>query len=281
VDRADTTAILLVIAGLVSTASFLLFVPDAFISYKYAAFLVITVPTYSYSVYWAFSIRRVLAVRLYRNQALGMGVIVIAIWLTLGVFFTTQSLSSLQLTTAWSTLSFYFLIVVLFYWIDASMLASRRSDPLLRDTLYWSKLRIPLWGLNFVTIGVVLTILGYAEITDNVTLLNSLNSGDFSNFILAVMYNFLSVITLFCGVIFLPAIAIRAKWNKTLRKHFAWFALFAVLLFILLMGSLPPPIGPALVLGIGYTLYRSSKSLVPLNRISPLDVVPKVEPPPP
>jgi len=140
-------------------------------------------------------------------------------------------------------------------------------------------LRIPLWVVNILSVGIVFVVLIYSEIADNITLLNAFNTGDFNNVIVYVVYNYLSVITLFCGIIFIPAIAMRAKWDKTLRRHFVWFAVFAVMFFVLLVGSSPPPpIGPILVLGMGYTLYESAKSLVPLNRIPLQEFAPESKP---
>ena len=278
-DRADITAILLVVAGSIAAAFFMVFVPQSFSSngsvVAAVAYFVITIPIYSYAAYWAFGVRHALAVRLYRRQAFGIGVIVLAIWSTNGIS-ALSGLVSLQIYSALSTLTWYFLLFTVFYWIDASVLASRRSDPLLRDTLYWSKLRIPLWIVDLFAIGATLSVLGYSEITGNVTLLNQVAAGTSNNAILSFIYGFPFVFAVVCGIIFLSAIAVRAKWDRTLRRHFAWFALFLLLFF-----AFVTPIGVIIFLCAGFTLYRSAKSLVPLNRISSLEVAPKVEPPPP
>ncbi|HZW54889.1 MAG TPA: hypothetical protein VFF30_01220 [Nitrososphaerales archaeon] len=109
-------------------------------------------PIYVYAAYWAFSARQALAVRLYRNQSLGIGLIVLAFWASLGSGFTPGS-APLQLRVALIQVSFILAVIVLFYWIDASLLASRRSDPLLRDTFRWSNLRIPFWIANIIMWG--------------------------------------------------------------------------------------------------------------------------------
>src|SRR5208282_2621530 len=126
-DRADITAAALVIVGIVVALVYSAFVPPGPI-----LFLIVAVPIYSYAAYWAFSIRHALAVRLYRRQAFGIGFIILAIWFTMGAFVLVPS-TNLKLYTALTDPSFYFLFIVLFYWIDASVLATRRSDPLLRD----------------------------------------------------------------------------------------------------------------------------------------------------
>jgi len=286
VDRADLTAIFLVIVPLVAAASLLVLFPDAFSS-NTVLFFVVSIPIYSYAAFWAFSIRHVLAVRLYRNQAFGIGFVVLAVYSTLAVFDLTPSTNSLQIISGLTNSSFYFLFIVLFYWLDASVIATRRSDPLLRDTLHWSKIRIPLWIINGITWGTILLLLIYSEITGNVSILNQLDTGNINNFVLRIMYNF-PIAVLISGVIFLPAIALRSKWDKTLRRHFLWFApSYAGLLFIFFLGSIVPTglagsiVTIIIVLAMGYSLYRSAKSLVPLNRIPALEVETKTESPPP
>jgi hypothetical protein len=267
-DRADIAGIILVAAGLVAAIFFLLFTPSSFSNGSAIPFIVSTGPIFCYAAYWAFSVRHALKVRLYRKQAFGVGVIVLALWSTVGIYGALQGLLSLQLFSALSTLTWYFLFLTLFYWIDSSVLASRRSDPLLRDTLYWSKLRIPLWTVEFFAIGVTFSVLSYAEITGNIALLNQLAVGTFDNAILNFVYGLPVVLGLVCGIVFLSAVAVRAKWDRTLRKHFGWFALFLLLAFGSI-GNEPFLIGPISFLLAGFALYRSAKSLVPLNRISP------------
>jgi hypothetical protein len=269
-DRADITGIILVVAGSIAAVFFLAFVPQSFSNQGTTAaitFVVITVPIFSYAAYWAFSLGRALTIRLYRRQAFGIGVIVVAFWSTIGIFVGLSGALSLQVSSALSTLTWDFLLLTLFYWIDASVLASRRSDPLLRDTLYWSKLRIPLWTVDLLAVGTVFSVLSYAEITGNVSLLNQLVVGTFNNAILNFVNGFPVILAIVCGVIFLSAIAVRAKFDRTLRRHFAWFALFLILVFSVLGGPLGL-IGPIGLLLAGFALYKSAKSLVPLNRLA-------------
>lgn len=268
-DRADITGIILVVAGSIAVVFFLAFVPQAFSNQGITpaiTFLVITVPIFFYAAYWAFSVGRALTIRLYRRQAFGIGVIVLAFWSTIGIFVGLSGLLSLQVSSALSTLTWDFLLLTLFFWIDASVLASRRSDPLLRDTLYWSKLRIPLWSVDLLAVGTVFSVLGYAEITGNASLLNQLVVGTFNNAILNFVNGIPVLLAIVCGVIFLSAITVRAKFDRTLRRHFAWFALFLIL-FLSVLGPFGP-IGPIGLLLAGFALYKSAKSLVPLNRLA-------------
>ncbi len=270
-DRADITAIFLVIAGSIAAVYFLQFAPNSFGQNGFAAtYLVITVPIYSFATYWAFGVRHALAVRFYRKQAFGIGVIILAIWSTIGIYVTLSNLVSLQIYSALSTLTWDFLLVILFYWIDASILASRRSDPLLRDTFHWSKLRVPLWTADLFAVGAVILLLGYSEVTGTASLLIQLASGSFDNKVVNFVYAFPLILALVCGVIFLSVIAVRAKWDRTLRKHFSWFAVFLLFLLGIVSGNIPF-FAPIFILGGGFALYKSAKSLVPLNRISQLD----------
>ena len=75
--------------------------------------------TLLYSASWAFGIRRALAVRLYRNQALGIGVLAIAVALT-QINATISNYSANY--PGFLTIIFpYFTTLTLFYWIDTSV----------------------------------------------------------------------------------------------------------------------------------------------------------------
>ncbi|HZY94736.1 MAG TPA: hypothetical protein VFE98_07780 [Candidatus Bathyarchaeia archaeon] len=106
---------------------------------------------FSYSAYWAFVTRRALQHGLYRRQALWVG------WMAV-YFVALTTVLSLLLTFQINVLSINILggaligagFVVMFLWIDSTIRVARRSDPLSRDALRWSKLRY-LWG--FITVG--------------------------------------------------------------------------------------------------------------------------------
>jgi len=287
VDRADLTAAVLTAIGFFATAGYLSITPSAFTGNvpNLQVIILDTLPIYFYAGYWAFSIRHALAVPLYRRQALGIGFIVLAIWTSLAEFAGVPRSLSLRIYAPLTTFSFYFLFFVIFYWIDASVLASRRSDPLLRDTLYWSKVRIPPWIANFVIWGIPLLIIGYASIFGDITLLNEMNTGIFPNSImgtlLGVIYNVLPLLVPISGLIYLPAIAVRSKWDRSLRRHFVWFAPVVLFLFVFFLNfpdSLVGHLVPGLIIAVtGFTLYKSAKLLVPLNRISPLEIATRGE----
>ena len=278
-DRADTAAAVLTAVSYAAALTIGLVVFPNSLNGNLpgvATFIALTVLIFPYAAYWALSIRHALAVPLYRRQAFGIAFIVLALWFTIAILTVVPSTWPLAAYTVITNYTFYFLFVVLFYWIDASILASRRSDPLLRDTLYWSKIRIPFWIFNIIVWGIILSMIGYFSIVGDATFLNSVNSGSFPNTpffqVINIIYN-LPFLVLVCGIIYLPAIAIRSKYDKSLRRHFLWFTPTAAGLLLLFFGvfnslSLPGHLLSGLVFVlIGYTLYRSARSLAPINRL--------------
>jgi hypothetical protein len=209
-------------------------------------FFGISIFPFVYPAYWAFDIRKALRVRLYRSQALGIGLVCIS-----------------YVAGAWdSTGTAYGLfILVVFYWIDASFRAARRSDPLLRDSLYWTKLRIPFWILNggIIIGGTIAILLGYSIfVPTSSSLGGALVSVPF--FIVAAS-----------GVALGTVVAGRSgDWN--LRKHLAWFALFIFTQFASIgVAQVNSLSGFVYFLGFefaGFFLYKSARSLVQFNRIS-------------
>ena len=215
---------------------------------------------FAFAAYWAFSIRHVLAVGIYRRQALGIGLValIIASLLLSGIL-----LAYLGAGGQVSSLLLIFAFGAMFYWIDASVLAVRRSDPLLRYTFHWKQLRIAFWVLDIAALASIVAI----EIA---------SGGNPNGQATDIIFNLPFYITVLSGVILLPVVASRSK-DIILRRHLVWFALFAGILavcisvasFILTVYAeelFTSVFG--LYLG-AYCLYRSSKSLVPLNRIAP------------
>jgi hypothetical protein len=283
-DRANLTgAIIAVVSFSVAAILVLFFQNPIGVSYS-----VILIPNFGYAAYWAFSIRKALAVPTYRRQAFGIGILVVTIFGALTLFILVPSSTSAASTLV-QFVGFYVLFLVLFYWIDASVLTTRRYDPLLRDVLYWRKIRVPLWTAIVVTTMIPLLLLSYVVATSDVSMLNQLNNNTFGgpiiSMVLLIVVNFPIVIPII-GIIYLPAIALRSKWNKNLRRHFLWFAPTAVCILLLFFGPLSGTnslfenaLNGVLATVMGYTLYRSAKSLVPMNRISTADIT-KAENPP-
>ena len=230
--------------------------------------IIATVLISSYAAYWAFDIRRALAVRLYRSQALGIGLVSLSFAYLYSYLYVqnaapnlVSSLPSLEgdLIVFLSFTPF----LLTFYWTDSSVMAARRSDPLLREILGWRRVRLVLWPL--VVIGFVAVQIPY---TQYAALTSSL---------LSVTPLLLSVfIPLGCAAVYLPMSAFRSK-DPTLRRHLLWFGIFAAsilttAIFFNIVQSFAATISLAISLVTsvfgGYCLYRSARSLVPLNRIS-------------
>ncbi len=204
-----------------------------------------------YAAYWALNIRHALAVKVYRRQALGIGLVAISF----AILDFEQVLSSVIIPSLGGNGFIFFgtvflVSLILFYWIDSSMISARRSDPLLRDSLHWSKLRILLWILivAWYLIDVILLTLNP---TPSVLLLGPV------------------ILVPLSGALSLSVVSRRSK-DIAFRRHLKWFAVFTVLLFFII------PLGAniasyALIFPAGYSLYRSARSLAPLNKIS-LDI---------
>ncbi len=207
-----------------------------------------------YASYWALEIRRSLSVRLYRNQALGLVLVAIAT----GLYTVVQLIAQ---TPGFATFIIVVIVVplLLFYRVDTSMRAARRSDPLLRDTFHWTGLvRKVFWGVIVADIPFV---------TASFLFLNL--SGP--------QYIIIYLLAIFSGAVFLP-IAARRSMDPLLRKQLGWFGVFFVcFLGAFIFGfSFAAPLATVLSALIAltiasYTLYKSARSLAPLNRLTRIE----------
>jgi hypothetical protein len=199
---------------------------------------------FAYPVFWALNIRRFLAVRLYKSQALGLALICVAF--SLGSFDPTGAIYGL------------FLLLV-FYWIDLSFRAARRSDPLLRDSIRWSRLRLVLWPVNLLQIPLsiytVLAVFGY--LPSAATLGNTIEIAPF-------------FATAASGVALAAVVALRTA-DGALRGQLIWFGVFVFVQFaIIIVAQVNSVNGAVYFVGFefaAFALYKSARSLVPLNRI--------------
>jgi len=255
--KPDATLTILVFLFIVTTVT-------ASVSFDVATVfaLIAYVAIISYAVYWAFSIRRALAVRLYRNQELALGFVAAsqfldatshAVFIPLGfylAYFVGEAIVSL----------------VVIYYIDASVLAGRMSDPLLRDTLHWRRLRTFIWPGIVIYLVAIVSVATYSQYSTGGIPFFTLNA-------VSVLF-YLAWGSIF--VVAIPLTALRSK-DPLLRSHLGWFTAFIALGFILApVGNGLVPL-PTLVAGLitvgsliaeGYCLYRSARALVPLNRVS-------------
>jgi hypothetical protein len=226
---------------------------------------VIPLAIFGYTIYWAFNIRRSQQVKLYRNQALGMGFVAFA-WIL--IFFDFIIFGTTGLFAPFS-LFFGLIMLMLFYWVDVSVLASRRSDPRLRDTLEWHKLRPYLWVLMVASIVVAFSLSSYYEFFVGV------EPQFMTNFPIGIVSGIAylpAAIPVYSGIIALPIAAHRSR-DRFLRRSLAWFVGFVAVIALLGAGlsNYGSLIFPALAFA-AYFLYRSVMSLVPMKRLPPLEI---------
>lgn len=239
---------------------------------------------FGYAAFWAFSVRRGLAVRLYRRQALGIGLVSITVaWFTFlfdgGGYFLSSApdlVTDLQFTV------FLLSLVPVFYWTDVSLLAVRSSDPLERDLFHWSRARVVLWGtLAVIALTIVAfdTYLGiYPQVLEEVA--NSScafcppgTPGVVAPILILVVLG----VPLVAAALLLPFAARRSK-DITLRRHLKWFGMaivFVVLFFVVVFflpqanpdsssNLLAEPVAVLLFAASGYCLYRSARAVTPI-----------------
>jgi hypothetical protein len=151
--------------------------------------------------------------------------------------------------------------ILLFYFVDVSVLAARRSDPLLRNTLHWSRLRLFLWGLNITLAVLIVALVAYFQVYTGSEPQLMLVYGGYAQVYVIEPPSLLA----------LAISGMRSK-DMFLRKQLVWFAAFLGSVFVITDFSRVTNFGPGIFVGLmlgGYCLYRSAKSLAPLNRISP------------
>jgi hypothetical protein len=221
---------------------------------------------FAYAAFWSFNIRTGLAVPLYRNQAAGLGLVILeAGFISLYVLFFPNN--QLFIPIVW------IVDFGIFYWINASMLAARRTDPLLRDTFHWRKLRFVI--LSLAALGIIATT-GFLFLTDNFGAGIVNYNPNAPSFYLTLLFSPAFFIFIPAGVVL--AIAAFRSGDLAFRRHLLWFGLFAII-------SLGPEIlgiftadreTHIIIVAIfapvyGYCLYRSARALVPLNKIPSME----------
>ncbi len=224
---------------------------------------VTVVCSYAYVAYSTTAIRRTLAVGLYRRQALGIELIAIGFTaIYLAGFLPYTGILGFIGGGVFDTVALFLL-----YWVDSSILAARRSDPLVRDTLKWSGLRRIVWVVAVSDIAVTYGLAWY------------LSFGPDYGLLFSIIFPLPIYLAAFSGAIVVP-IAARRTRDLTLRKNLEWFFVFIVIqlglqggvsqLFASDVASAGLVNGVALMIGF-YPLYQSGKRLVPLYRFSAED----------
>jgi hypothetical protein len=247
--------------------------------------VVVILGVLAYTAYWALVIRRSLMVQLFRRQALWTGAIAAIYTGLFSVAFTFLLIihSSSSLLDFIVSVSQDIGIIMIFAWIDTSVKIARRSDPLLRDTLSWSKLRILLWTI----------IIGAFISTYYFSISSALAGGSLSNapslpllisLVTALATPFVS------GLVVLPISAARSK-DPIFRRHLKWFSIFVIVLgttvwlavsaifqgsvtgfidIIEVIGKVPVlnEVTFLVIIIASCALYQSARSLAPINRLT-------------
>jgi len=221
-----------------------------------------------YATFWALNVRKALVIRVYSRQALGIALLasILGLWT---IAFTASAYlvygNPLDALGNGGFGLFFPFLAALLYWIDASVLAVRRSDPLSRNILHWGKVRWPLWAGTLPALVVAVPVNIYAVIT------NGGNAGTAPPWAAVILIPgiFIPVIS---GAVVLPIIS---RWTRDpmLRNHLRWFAVFAVVFLLsLLLGNGPGSneLSGLAVTYVGlfacaYCLYRSALALTPLK----------------
>jgi hypothetical protein len=246
------------------------------------ACIIVLLAIYSYVAYIGFGIRHTFSVGLYRRQALGIGFVALIFSILLLNNFVFSYIPPNKPTDIAHTNSgpagvviFFLFFLVLFYWIDVSVLAAKKSNPLLKDILYWRRVRVVLRPLIFLDGGLLIALflafLFSTILAGTFTIAGPQGSAPAT---LAIPFFIILFGVPISGMLLLPMSAWRTK-DPLLRKQLFWFGLFAVIGFVnqLQTGFNTNAVEAlfvtyALFFIAGYCLYRSAKSLVPLYSFS-------------
>jgi len=224
-----------------------------------------------YAGYWAFSIRRSLFTGVYRSQAFWIGFF--------GVYFVPYVSPAFNLVHSNPLVEYfvgatYYIVLafLIFRLVDVDVQVARRSDPLLRDTLHWKRLRLVVWLVMVVSAAFALYFLAIQDLFPGLPRPGSA---------LFLSQGGVYVPFLVTGA---PALLLSANRSKDpyFRGTLMWFGLFFLGFLAIGIGYLystvafgQEVISGDVLSGIGtfvfafmaYCLYRSARSLVPLNRI--------------
>lgn len=240
-------------------------------SYDLAAGVLIgaTILGYGYVTYAALAIRRTIAGGVYRKQALGLALV--AVLYALNATTSYYSPRTLDIYSLLGFLSFPLAFVMIFYWVDKSALAARLTDPLLRDTLHWSRVRFLIWTIN---ISAVIISFSYTAYVGQLVL-GSLSTNP--PLFLLVIFLTPAYLSVSSGAVVL-LVAVRRTADRTLKRHLEWFGFYLVFIFVLagLIGNglaiysveWSNVFGGAANAAGAFFLYKSARSLITLYSFS-------------
>jgi hypothetical protein len=246
-----------------------------------------------YGAYWAFAIRRALVGRIYRSQALWLGALFIAgLIASDGVLLPSSSNPFVTVVVKFLAYGPWPILVV-FAFLDSTIPVLRRSDPLLRSILDWKKLRIAIWAvLVFSTIFAIYVSVylpACFSTADTPACISSAmsNSGSFGA-VLGFWGGYYWVDASLVIILGAAALLIGARRSSdmVLRQSVKWLGAGLLCVPSLVLISVAEAVigisyydmiysygivpWNAVAILLGYALYRSARSLAPLNRLPPI-----------
>lgn len=235
----------------------------------------------TYAGYWSFIIWRRMKVPSYRRQAFIVGVFAVygavSIILFYLVWMFAGSLPPASMPGVVAVQEFLYAIVpaIALAWADSSIRVGRRLDPLLRDTFMWSRARLVVWPL------MILSNLAFF-----------LGGGLTTSYGQLTIVGLVSALALLGISVFVVFTAAKRAADRNYRRSLEWFvaflgtflvynAGFISLLILFPAGDLliytPVDLVWAVIANfvivplLFYSMYRCSRSLIPLNKISSMD----------
>jgi len=247
-----------------------------------------------YGAYWAFAIRRALVGRIYRSQALWLGALFIAgLIASDGVLLPS---SSNPFVTAILKFLAYgpWPILVVFAFLDSTIPVLRRSDPLLRSILYWKKLRIAIWSvLAFSTIFAIYVTIYlpacFSTANTPACISSALSNSGWLGAVLGFWGGYYWVDASLVVILGAAALLIGARRSSdtVLRESVKWLGVGLLCVPGLVLVSVVEGVmgasyydmiysygivpWNAVAVLLGYALYKSARSLAPLNRLPPIE----------
>jgi hypothetical protein len=220
-----------------------------------------------YAAYWAFSVRKALAGKMYRRHAFILGVLcVIVAMLGFFTYSPNQAVEDLLI------LVYSGAFIFLFAFIDSTVPLARRSDPLLRSVLRWDRLRVALW----IDTGALVVVNAISE---------ALYSGSTPSqvgFLLNILWFVFSAVLFGASGVAL-VIGARRSRDLVFRQNLKWLGLALVVTLLEFvydtsLSFLYPnlstfdffysyyavPMG-LLAIVVAYFLYQSARSLAPIS----------------
>jgi hypothetical protein len=231
---------------------------------------------------------------MYRNHALWLGVLGLLVAIPTSIALPSSNPLLDSLSAFYS--GFPWVAVVVFAFIDSTIPVMRRSDPLLRSILHWKTLRLAMWILFAFN-----TVLGVYVSLYSPTCWSASNTLACASFAVSNSvwlqaatgataggyFLWSTVLPLILGAAAL-LIGTKRSRDMVLRESVKWLGLglLSVCVGLVLVGGIDSMLNlsdyyatysygaipwEAVFFIMGYALYRSARSLAPLNRLPAIE----------